>query len=391
MLCILSPLKIQNMKYFAPMLFLLAVCFPLRAQQIKVEEVVSAKLNAKRTIRVVTPPYYGTDKKKQYPLLLLLDGEYMLEPFSGNLSYAYYWDELPETIVVAVDNVDNDQRESDCAIDETSGLPAGDGDKFFQFIADELLPYLDKNYRISPFRIIGGHDITARTANFFLYKENPPFRGYINFSPEMAPAMEDRLAEVLTNAKSNVFFYMCSADGDVPRLKKSIKALDEKLKPIANPLVKYVYEEYTNGSHYSLIPFGAPGALYGIFASYRPISPIEYQDKIATLPSGYVKYLTDKYDIIKQDLGTEMQVRLTDLKAIEAAILKNNAYEELRDLAKIARKNYPKKIIGEYYEGLYYEMTGDYDKARKIYMNAYALEPIAEYTKDFMISRAEKI
>lgn len=391
MLCILSPLKIQNMKYLATLLFLLAAFSPIRAQQIKVDEVVSAKLNAKRTIRVVTPPYYGTDKKKEYPLLLLLDGEYMLEPFSGDLSYAYYWDELPETIVVAIDNVDSETRESDNAMDETTGLPAGDGDKFFQFIADELLPYLEKNYRISPFRIIGGHDITARTANFFLYKEKTPFRGYINFSPELAPSMDERLAEVLTGTTSNVFFYMCSADGDVPRLKKGIKALDEKLKAIKNPLVKYVYEEYTNGSHYSLIPFGAPGALYGIFASYRPISPIEYQEKIATLPNGYVKYLTDKYDVIKQDLGTEMTVRLTDMKAIEAAILKNNAYEELRDLAKIARKNYPKKIIGEYYEGLYYEMTGDYAKAKKVYMNAYPLEPIAEYTKDFMITKAEKM
>ncbi|MFP9114894.1 alpha/beta hydrolase [Flavobacterium sp. RHBU_3] len=377
------------MKYVSLLLLFLA-SVPLSAQ-VKTEELASKALGTSRTIRVVTPPYYETDKNKKYPLLLLLDGEYMLEPFSGNLSYAYYWDELPETIIVAVDNIDPKQRAADTEVDETTGLPTGTGDKFFQFIADELLPYLSKTYRVSPFRIIAGHDVTARTANFFLYKQPTPFRGYINFSPEMAPEMENRLAETLKNTKENIFYYVCSADGDIPRLKRKIKELDENLKTINSPNVKYVYEEYTHGSHYSLIPFGIPGALYGIFASYRPISPIEYQEKIVTLPSGYVKYLTDKYDIIKQDLGTDMPVRLTDFKAIEAAILKNNAYEELKELAKIARKSYPKTTIGEYYEALYYEMTGDYAKAKKVYLNSYSLNPVGEYTKDFMIQRAEKL
>lgn len=377
------------MKYVS-LLLLLFASIPLGAQ-VKTEELASKILGTPRTIRVETPPYYEADKDKKYPLLLLLDGEYMLEPFSGDLSYAYYWDELPETIIVAINHKDPGQRAADTEIDETTGLPTGTGDKFFQFIADELLPYLNKNYRISPFRIIAGHDVTARMANFFLYKEPAPFRGYINFSPEIAPDMENRVAEVLKNTKQNIFYYLCSADGDIPRLKNKIKELDTNLKAIQNPGLKYQYEEYTHGSHYSLIPFGVPGALYGIFASYRPISPIEYQEKIVTLPSGYVKYLTDKYEIIKQDLGTDMPVRLTDFKAIEAAIIKNNAYEELKELAKVARRSYPKKTIGEYYEALYYEMTGEYAKAKKVYLNSYSLEPVGEYTKDFMIQRAEKI
>jgi enterochelin esterase-like enzyme len=70
-------------------------------------------------------------KRKKYPLLLLLDGEYLLEPFTGVLSYAYYWDELPEVIVVALDNVDADQRQQDTAIDETTGMPAPSGNQFF--------------------------------------------------------------------------------------------------------------------------------------------------------------------------------------------------------------------------------------------------------------------
>lgn len=377
------------MKNTILLLFLVA-CIPLRAQ-VKTEEVFSQKLNANRTVRILTPPSYTQEKDKKYPLLLLLDGEYMLDPFSGTLSYAYYWDELPETIIVAVNNNESGQREGDTMINEASGLPEGTGDKFFQFIGDELLPYLDKKYRLSPFRIVAGHDLTARMANFFLYKDNPPFRGYINFSPEIADEMETRLPQMLKDIKTPIFYYLCSADGDVPRLKKRIKTLDESLKVIKNVNFRYEYDEYSNGSHYSLIPYGVPGALYGIFTSYRPISPIEYQEKIVTLPSGYVDYLKNKYDIIEKDLGTPMTVRLTDFKAIEAAIMKNAMYEELKELSSIAKKNYPKKIIGEYYEALYYEMTGDYKRAKKVYMNSYSMDAVGDYTKDFMIARADKL
>lgn len=377
------------MKYIT--LLLVFVCFSPSWAQVKTEEVFSQKLNANRTIRVITPPSYNQDKNKKYPLLLLLDGEYMLEPFAGTLAYAYYWDELPETVIVAVNTNDGDQREADMLINDATGLPEGTGDKFFQFIGDELIPALNKKYRLSPFRIIAGHDLTARMADFYLYKENTPFRGYINFSPEIAGEMETRLPEMADKLTSPVFFYMCSADGDVPRLKKRIKELDEKLKVIKNPNFRYAYDEYSNGSHYSLIPYGVPGALYGIFTSYRPISPIEYQEKIVTLPSGYVDYLKTKYDIIQKDLGTEMTIRLTDFKAIEAAIMKNATYTEFKDLAALAKKNYPKKIIGEYYEALFYEMTGDYKRAKKVYMNSYSMDPIAEYTKDFMLARAEKL
>jgi len=57
----------------------------------------------------------------------------------------------------------------------------------------------------------------------------------------------------------------------------------------------------------------------------------------------------------------------------------------------MVKDSYPKKIIGEYYEALYYEMKGDFGKARKIYLNSYSLDPIGEYNKDFMISHAEKL
>ena len=57
-------------------------------------------------------------------------------------------------------NRDN-ERDSDCTFDDSTGLPEGKGESFFEFIGGELLPFLQNKYRISPFKIIAGHDVTA--------------------------------------------------------------------------------------------------------------------------------------------------------------------------------------------------------------------------------------
>ena len=88
-----------------------------------------------------------------------------------------------------------------------AGFPAGTGANFFEFIGQELYPFVDKKYRTIPFRMIAGHDTTAGFLNFYLYKDNPIFNAYISLAPEMAPQMEKRVAERLTKMTKPVFYY----------------------------------------------------------------------------------------------------------------------------------------------------------------------------------------
>jgi hypothetical protein len=61
---------------------------------------------------------------------------------------------------------------------------------------------------------------------------------------------------------------------------------------ITNSDIDYKYE-FHNASHYSLVLYSIPSALYQIFDSYKPISSSEFTDS-ATLESGYVDYLIKK-------------------------------------------------------------------------------------------------
>lgn len=355
------------------------------------ESFVSTKLGESREITIGLPPSYEENSTKKYPILILLDGDYLFDPFFGALNYGAYWEDLPETIIIGISQNINDERIDDSNYDDFNGVPAEKGARFFEFIGGELLPFIEKKYRVAPFRIIAGHDTTAGYLNFFLYKENPIFNAYISLSPELAPEMETRIPENLAKLKQPIFYYQSSGEGDLKDVKEAIKTLDANIKLVTNPLINYKYDHFKGTSHYSSVLYSIPNALYQFFDCYKPISMTEYLEKIAVLQKDYVKYLTDKYEGIEKTLGFRVPIRTTDFKAIEAAILKNKAYPELEKLSDIAKKAYPKSMLADYELGLMFEKMGDSKKAAKAYQKAAQFDEIGDLTKDMMFEKFDEM
>lgn len=371
---------------------LLSILFTVSSFSQKItEEVFSPKLNENREITIGLPASYLKNPNQKYPLLILLDGDYLFDPFQGALNYGAYWDDLPEVIIVGINQNKNDERTADCATNEISGLPDEKGNQFFEFIGMELVGYLEKKYRIAPFKIIAGHDVTAGFLNFFLYKEKPLFDAYISMSPELPLGMEEHIPSRLNLLDQNIYYYQSTADGDLKKMQDRIKALDAAVKEIKKPSLNYQFDEFKGASHYSLVLHSIPNALYQFFSVYQPISMSEYNEKIAVLSSGYVDYLVKKYETLEKSLSLKMNIRINDFKAIEAAILKNKAYEELDKLADLAKKNYPKSMLSDYELGLMYENMGDLKKAVKAYQAAFQKEEIGDLTKDMMLDKADEL
>ncbi len=363
---------------------------PIFAQK-STDTIHSEKLKQERVISISLPASYGKEKNKKYPLVLLLDGDYLFEPFTGALQYGNFWDDLPEVIVVGIHQGKPFDRELESTVDEENGLPIDRGAQFFDFIGLELLPALEKKYTIAPFKIVAGHDVTAGFMNLFLYKDEPLFDAYISMSPELPKDMETHIATRLDVVKKPIFYYQSTADGDLKKMQKLIKTLDTNIKVLRNPNLNYHFDDFKNAAHYSLVLYSIPNALYHIFGAYQPISNAEFQDKIVTLPSNYVGYLTKKYDIIEKSFGIKMPIRINDFKAIEAAILKNNAFAEFEQLASLSKKSYPKSMLHQYHMGMFYEKTGDTKKASKAYLTGYNMEEIGSLTKDFMLEKSEQL
>jgi len=374
------------------LLLIVAIIAPFFGfSQIVIDSIYSKKMDMTREISIALPKSYDKNPKKTYPVFVVLDGEYLFDAFNGALSYGNYWDDLPEMIIVGINQNKNEERFGDCALNPDDGLPDGKSSKFFEFIGAELLPYIETKYRVAPFRMIAGHDVTAGYINLFLFKENPIFNAYISLSPELAANMEANIPARLNTFTKPIFYYMSSADGDIKKMKETIKVLDDNIKTVKNPNLNYKFDDFKGASHYSLVLYSIPNALYQFFSTYSPISTMEYQDKIVKLPSGYAEYLKSKYETLDKTLGFKTTIRINDFRAIESAIVKNKAYSEFELLAQLANKAYPKTMLGEYFMARFHESTLDFKRAIKSYQNAFGLEAIGFLNKDMMLDKVEEL
>lgn len=373
-------------------LFLLFIVFNnLNAQKVYIDSLRSLHLKNYRTFSVALPKNYERNKEKTYPLIITMDGEYLFEPIKTTFKFGNYWSELPEAIIIGINQNNKNEREDDCHVNNETGLPEKKGAAFFDFLNTELLPNLEARYRLGNFRVIVGHDITAAFSNLYIFREDNKFNGFISISPEFLGNMATGIVTKLSKAKKPVFYYLACADSDEASVIKKTTNLEASLSSSSNPNLNHMFENFKDASHYSLILNAIPNAFYHIFKGFPPISIEEYNNKIAPLPNGYVEYLNKKYENIEKQFDLKMTVRFNDIKAVETAILKNNAVNELEELAVVANKNYPKAMLGEYYVALYFEKKGDLKRAQKSYLAAYKMNPIGDLTKEFVYNKSEEL
>jgi len=150
------------MKQFT--LFTIVFLFSLSLNaQVIYEPFESSKLEGTRDIKIQLPRNYNAEEETLYPLVIVLDGDYLFEPVVGNTDYQSYWEDIPNCIVVGVNQ--SDTRDDDFFYAEETNFPFAEGAKFFEFIGMELIPYIENNYMVSDFRIAIGHDMSANFIN----------------------------------------------------------------------------------------------------------------------------------------------------------------------------------------------------------------------------------
>mgnify|MGYP006195992129 CR=1 FL=1 len=357
--------------------------------QIIYEEFNSAKLGESRRLKIQLPRNYDTNVEKKYPIVLVLDADYLFEPVAGNVDYFSYWEDMPESIVVGI--MQGDGRYDDCAYDENTFMPGDKGAQFFEFIGLELIPYIDEKYRTAKFIIGVGHDFTANFLNYFLFKDPPLLNGYINLSPDLAPMMEERLVERIPQIPEKIFYYLATGTDDIKGLREASEGLNSMLAGLKSNTFSYYYDNFEGATHYSLGARGIPNALEKIFSVYRPISKEEYTNVLLKLETPIHQYLLDKYNTIEELFGLTNNIRENDFIATATAAEKKNQWESLREIATLAQRQYPNTMLGDYYLGRYYEETGEPKKAMKTFQGAFDKEEVDFITTDKLLDRADKI
>jgi predicted alpha/beta superfamily hydrolase len=357
--------------------------------QIEYRTIQSQKLQAEREIKIQLPRGYNSDSTQVYPVFIVLDGDYLFEPIAGMADYFSYWDDMPGVIVVGVNH--NNQRGQDVYIDSQRALPSETGAKFFEFLGSELLPLIDNNYRTAKFAGIVGHDKTANFMNYYLLKDDPLFQVYINLSPEYPPKMRARIAANLKDTKKEFWYYLATSDNDVESLKQEIIKMKETLSKIDNPKLHFIFDNFENASHYSLVGRAIPKAMEAIFSIYSPITAKEYEEGLLKTKGTFVEYLEEEYKKIKKLYDLDIKVNVDDFMQVSTAIEEEGKWDQYRDLARLAEDEYPETTLPNYFWGRYEEETGDPEDAFEEYQKAYSKKEISFLTKDYMLDLADEI
>ena len=368
------------------LLFFLNISF----SQTIYENFESDFLKDTRELKVQLPRNYNENLSKEYPLIIVLDGDYMFEAVSGSVDYLSYWGNIPESIIVGVNQINT--RYDDCSVlDNIDFVPISSTANFYDFISEELIPYFDKNYRTTKFKVAVGHETTANFINYFLLNNKTSFSGFIAISQKFSYNMENYLIERFDKIKTNVFYYLASSDRDFKSIDERTKELSRNLNSSKNELISFKYKQYNNLTHYNLPIHSVSEGFEHVFATYSAINSIEYDSVLKNTALSPVKYLINKYDNIANYYDINKTILVNDIRAIEKYIEESEQFKYYKDLSKLAIDKYPKTILGSYYMGLYYERSGDAIKAMHIYRSAYTLEDVAGITKDELLERADII
>lgn len=145
-------------------------------------------LGETRRVYVQLPGGYA-DSPAHYPVLVVLDGEWLFELAQANVRFLSEYNamdpSIPRMIVVGIEGTDRDR---DFTPTENSGWEhdfptAGGADDFLRFLAEELLPLIDRKYRSLPDRTVAGWSFGGLLAMYSAVATPDLFDSHLCISP----------------------------------------------------------------------------------------------------------------------------------------------------------------------------------------------------------------
>lgn len=246
------------MKYFSTLLlFLFFVSLKASSQDgytMKHDSVQSAILNQTRKLNIYLPDGYEA-KDAKFPVIYVLDADGRDQHVVPTARFLFVNGKMPKAIIVGVFNID---RNHDFLPDSSQSASTGGGaDKFAEFFKNELIPYINKNFKTESFNVLIGHSFGGVFAIHALLNDPDLFDAYIAIDPSFwyKNLMQVKSAKTeFTKTKNwNKPVFISGREGSGMR-DMGITAMEEVLKSSAPKDMKWKIVSYADEDHGS-VPF----------------------------------------------------------------------------------------------------------------------------------------
>ncbi|HAS45700.1 MAG TPA: hypothetical protein DCS93_34780 [Microscillaceae bacterium] len=261
----------------------------------------SKVLGEEKELYLALPPKYQ-EQVQTYPVVLVLEAEYLFETTASTIKLLQDRSKMPQSIVVGLANGKRNKR-NELAFSTHGGKPKA----YLQFIKDELIPYIEENYRANAHRTIIGLSPTNGLLFEAFWSAPQVFKGYIALSthwewpPAKGVTMVDKFIQTITQPDyPAASIYMGTADGDMRYSQQSYRNAIDKLNQKPATKVNYQVDLLKDEEHYAM-------AIVGIRRGFKLIYPHQEWDFPKASDSKHpVAHLKKHYTHLSQQYGFEV-------------------------------------------------------------------------------------
>lgn len=254
----------------------------LSAQQIdskilksgKTKTIHSKVLNQKRKL-FIYKPQIDIFPDAPLPVLYMMDGE-NIGMVAGIVDSLINSGDFPPMIIVGIANY-KDERTNDLtpvplATNNSLGATkSGGGKLFLKFIKDELIPFINKEYKTTNEKMLFGHSLGGLMSIYCLLIYPELFNDYIAVSPSLW--LEDdyiiKEAEALFKIKNYMNKNIFISDGTEDPNFKFVQKFDSLLQKNKQSGLSYKYTSYKNETHNSQLIKAIPDGIRFIIEKWK--------------------------------------------------------------------------------------------------------------------------
>lgn len=344
-------------------------------------------LGAERSVWIRVPASYASSKDyRRYPVLYVLDGNLFFHPFTGVVRQLStdVTPLIPEMIVVGIDSLDRlkDSTPTQSLIGpdgkESPVWQASGGAEMFQrFLEAELIPYVDREFSTSDYRILAGYSLTGLPVAHNLLTRPDVFDSHIMLDGSIwwdqfhiLDLAHQSIAEEIFNHNQLV---VVTTEQRYPAPYITVEAggreLVKLLHDAAPTGLRVSHIELEKETHHNLATIGLYRALTQVFEGH-----------MMTLDQLYARpdEIEPKFDALSARLGTRI--------APPEGVMNFFGYQFLRNLPEqepdkailyfsMNTRFYPRSPNAWASLGQAYEVVGQMDDASRAFSEALQLDP----------------
>jgi predicted alpha/beta superfamily hydrolase len=241
------------------LIFAFLTCISLMAvaqdgYTVKQDSIQSDILKQNRKLAVFLPEGYDA-KDAKFPVIFVLDADGRDQHVVPTARFLFTNGKMPKAIIVGVFNID---RNHDFLPDSTKSTATGGGaDAFMGFFKNELIPYINKNFKTNTYRVLVGHSFGGVFAMHVLLNDPDLFDSYIAIDPSFWYKNQMQVKSAQTEfAKAKNWdktIFITGRDGGGMK-DMGIDAMEKVLKSSSPKELTWKVVAYSNEDHGS-VPF----------------------------------------------------------------------------------------------------------------------------------------